>query len=112
MLLTVTTEEWMMRKTTKSRGEKIDKEIKCATRKHYSSEEKIRIVLENRHGEVVVIEVQSSATVSAGDFSRMRELADARGKKFVQCMVLYDRDQVVPFKKMFAAQLSCLWSGK
>ena len=36
-----------MRKTTKSPGEKIVKDIKRATRKHYSSEEKIRIVLEN-----------------------------------------------------------------
>jgi len=34
-----------MRKTTKSLGEKIVKDIKLATRKHYSSEEKIRIVL-------------------------------------------------------------------
>jgi hypothetical protein len=33
-----------MRKTTKSPGEKIVKDIKRATRKHYSSEEKIRIV--------------------------------------------------------------------
>ncbi|MEP0570841.1 MAG: hypothetical protein ABJN22_03375 [Litorimonas sp.] len=32
-----------MRKTTKSPGEKIVKDIKRATRKHYSSEEKIRI---------------------------------------------------------------------
>ena len=35
-----------MRKTTKSPGEKIVKDIKRATRKHYSSEEKIRIVLD------------------------------------------------------------------
>ncbi len=35
-----------MRKTTKSSGEKIIKDIKRATRKQYSSEEKIRIVLD------------------------------------------------------------------
>ena len=35
-----------MRKATKSPGEKIVKDIKRATRKHYSSEEKIRIVLD------------------------------------------------------------------
>ena len=39
-----------MRKTTKSPGEKIIKDIKRATRKHYSSEEKIRIVLEGLRG--------------------------------------------------------------
>ncbi|MCI2399245.1 hypothetical protein [Aliiroseovarius subalbicans] len=40
-----------MRKTTKSPGAKIVKDIKRATRKHYSSEEKIRIVLDGLRGE-------------------------------------------------------------
>ena len=35
-----------MRKKTRSAGEKIVKDIKRATRKHYSSEEKIRIILD------------------------------------------------------------------
>ena len=34
LLLIVTTEEWTMRKTKKSPGEKIVKDIKRATRKH------------------------------------------------------------------------------
>ena len=51
MLLIVATEEWTIRKTTKSPGEKIVKDIKRATRKHYSSEEKIRIVLDDLRGE-------------------------------------------------------------
>jgi len=42
-LLIVTTEEWTMRKITKSLGEKIVKDIKRATRKRYSLEEKSRI---------------------------------------------------------------------
>jgi transposase len=37
--------------TRKSPGEKIVKDIKRATRKHYSSEEKIRIVLDGLRGE-------------------------------------------------------------
>ncbi len=40
-----------MRKTAKSPGEKIVKDIKRATRKQYSSEEKIRIVLDGLRGE-------------------------------------------------------------
>ncbi|MDH5451928.1 MAG: hypothetical protein OEX14_01130 [Paracoccaceae bacterium] len=40
-----------MRKTTKSPGEKIVKDIKRATRKHYSSEEKFRIVPDGLRGE-------------------------------------------------------------
>ena len=45
----VTTEEWNMRQTTETRtspGEKMVKDIKRATRKHYSFEEKIRMVLD------------------------------------------------------------------
>ena len=38
--------------TTKGPGEKIVKDIKRVTRKHYSSEEKIRIVLDGLRGEV------------------------------------------------------------
>ena len=71
----------------------------------------VDIVLENRRGEVVGIEVKSSATVSANDFSGMRKLADACGEKFVQGMVLYDHDQIVPLgENMFAAPLSFMWS--
>jgi len=87
-------------------------EQRC-TFSHFRDKDKneVDIVLENRRGEVVGIEVKSSATVSAGDFSGMRKLADACGKKFAQGMVLYDHDQVVPFgENMFAAPLSCLWA--
>jgi transposase len=58
--LIVTTEEWKMRQTSgtrKSPGEKIVKEIKRATRKQYSSEEKIRIVLDGLRGEGSIAEV-------------------------------------------------------
>lgn len=81
---------------------------------HFRDKDKneVDIVLENRSGKVVGIEVKSSATVTAADFSGMRKLADACGEKFVQGMVLYDHDQVVPFgETMFAAPLSTLWSA-
>ena len=45
--LIVTTKEWTTRKTIKSPDEKIVKDIKWATRKQYSAEEKIRILLKN-----------------------------------------------------------------
>ncbi len=80
---------------------------------HFRDKDKneVDLVLENRRGEVVGIEVKSSATVSAADFSGMRKLAEACGKKFRQGLVLYDHDKVVPFgENMFAAPLSCLWS--
>lgn len=82
---------------------------------HYRDKDKneVDIVLENRRGEVVGIEVKSSATVSSSDFSGMRKLAEACGDKFIQGLVLYDHDQVVPFaENMLAAPLSSLWSSK
>ncbi len=62
---------------------------------HFRDKDKneVDIVLENRRGEIVGVEVQSSATVSAGDFSGMRKLAEACGKKFVQGLILYDHDR-------------------
>ncbi len=89
-------------------------EQRC-TFSHFRDKDKneVDIVLENRRGDVVGIEVKSSATVSAGDFSGMRKLAGACGERFVQGMVLYDHDQVVPFgENMFAAPLSCLWGDE
>ena len=46
-----------MRKKTKSPGEKTVKDIKRETRKQYSSEEKIRIVLDGLHGEDSIAEL-------------------------------------------------------
>jgi transposase len=46
-----------MRKATKSPGEKIVKDIKRATRKRYSSEEKIRIVLGGLRSEDSIAEL-------------------------------------------------------
>ncbi|WP_171182228.1 ATP-binding protein [Ruegeria sp. HKCCD8929] len=72
----------------------------------------VDIVLENSRGEIVGIEVKSSATVTSSDFSGMRKLAEACGDKFVQGLVLYDHDQVVPFAdNMFAAPISCMWAA-
>ena len=46
-----------MRKTTKSPGEKIVKDMKRGTRKHYSSEAKIRIVLDGLRGKDSIAEL-------------------------------------------------------
>lgn len=82
---------------------------------HFRDKDKneVDVVIENRRGEVVGIEVKSSATVSASDFSGMRRLAEACGDRFVQGIVLYDHDQIVPFaENMRAVPISCLWSSK
>ena len=41
----------------------------------------------------------------------MRRLAEAGGDRFVQGLVLYDHDRIVPFgDRMFAVPLSALWA--
>ena len=55
-----------MRTTTKSPGEKIVKDIKRATRKHYSSEEKIRIILDGLRGEDSIAELCRREGISQG----------------------------------------------
>ena len=55
-----------MRKTTKSPSEKIVKDIKRATCKHYLSEEKIRIVLDGLGGEDSIAELCRREGLSQG----------------------------------------------
>ena len=65
-----------MRQTTgmsKSHGEKIVKDIKRATRKHYSSEEKIRIVLEGLRGEDRIAELCRREDISQGIYYKCSE---------------------------------------
>ncbi len=81
---------------------------------HYRGKERheVDIVLEDRRGRVVGIEIKASATVTAADFKGMRMLAEECGDGFVLGLVLYDSAVTVPFAdRMFAAPLSGLWSG-
>ncbi|WP_435169879.1 ATP-binding protein [Falsirhodobacter sp. 1013] len=71
----------------------------------------VDIVLETRRGTVAGVEIKASATVRAEDFKGLRKLATALEDRFVQGVVLYDGDRVVPFgEKLFAVPLSSLWS--
>ena len=57
LLLIVTAKEWTMRKTSKSRGEKNVKDIERATRKHHSSEDKIKMLLDGLRCEECISEL-------------------------------------------------------
>ena len=70
-----------MRKTTKSPGEKIVKDIKRATRKHYSSEEKIRIVLDGLRGEDSIAELCRREGISQGIYYKWSKDFMEAGKK-------------------------------
>ena len=70
-----------MRKTTKSPGEKIVKDIKRATRKHYSSEEKIRIVLDGLRGEDSIAELCRREGISQGIYYKWSKEFMEAGKR-------------------------------
>jgi predicted AAA+ superfamily ATPase len=71
----------------------------------------VDIVLERDDGMIIGIEVKASASVTTADFSGVRKLMEACGKKFAFGIVLYDGDTVVPFGQgVAAAPISCLWN--
>lgn len=80
---------------------------------HFRDKERneVDIVIEDRRGRVVGVEVKASATVSRKNFSGLHRLATACGDRFILGLVLYDHDRTVPFgDRMVAAPVSILWS--
>lgn len=74
--------------------------------------DEVDLVLEDRHGRVIGIEVKASATVRAQDLRGLRQLQDAVGDKFVHGLVLHDHDRITPFdEKLHAAPVSLLWQA-
>ncbi len=67
-----------MRKTTKSPSEKIVKDIKRATRKLYSSKEKIGILLDGLRGEDSIAELCRREGISQGVYYKW-------SKDFMDC---------------------------
>lgn len=72
--------------------------------------DEVDVVLEDRQGRVIGIEVKSSATVRATDLRGLRQLQAAVGDKFVQGLLLHDHDRITPFdERLHAAPISMLW---
>ena len=69
--------------TRKSPGETIVKDIKRATRKHYSSEEKIRIVLDGLRGEDSIAELCRREGISQGVYYKWsKDFMEAGKRRF------------------------------
>ncbi|MGS1097293.1 ATP-binding protein (plasmid) [Aquamicrobium terrae] len=80
---------------------------------HYRTkdQDEVDIVIEDRRGRIIGIEVKASATVRRQDFRGLRQLQEATGDRFVRGLVLHDHDRVTPFgEKLQAAPFSVLWS--
>jgi len=71
----------------------------------------VDFVIEYLSGDVVGVEVKSSASLTGKDFTGLRKLASASGKQFKLGVVLYDGEHVAPFgDRMFAAPIAAAWS--
>lgn len=80
---------------------------------HYRTkdQDEVDVVMEDRRGRVIGIEVKASATVRQQDFRGLRQLQEATGDRFVRGLVLHDHDRVTPFgERLQAAPLSILWT--
>ncbi|MBI5096975.1 MAG: ATP-binding protein [Nitrospirae bacterium] len=70
----------------------------------------VDIVLEDPRGQVVGVEVKASTSVQERDFAGLETLAEAAGRQFLNGVVLYTGDTVVPFgKRLWAFPVSALW---
>lgn len=80
---------------------------------HYRTKDmdEVDVVIEDRRGRIIGIEVKASATVKSDDFRGLRQLQAAVGDRFVRGLVLHDHDRITPFaERLQAAPLSILWS--
>ena len=62
-----------------------------------ASGQEVDIVLEDRAGRVVGVEIKASATLGSKDVSGLQALAEAAGKNWVRGVVLYAGTEVIPF---------------
>jgi uncharacterized protein len=79
---------------------------------HYRTKDHVEVdvVLEDRRGRVIGIEVKAASTVRAEDFSGLRHLAERLGTDLLAGFVLYTGQQTLPFGPRFrAVPISALW---
>ena len=80
---------------------------------HYrdKDQKEVDLVIEDRRGKVVGIEVKANSTVTSKDFGGLRRLADDVGDRLVYGFVLYDHDRPVSFgERLVALPISSLWN--
>jgi uncharacterized protein len=71
----------------------------------------VDILLEDRMGRLVGIEVKASSNISGRDFNGLRSLMSLVPDKFVRGIVLYSGAEIVPFgANLLAVPLSGIWN--
>lgn len=79
---------------------------------HYRSHDgtEVDLILEDRSGAMVGIEVKASATVRAEDLRGLRRLAERTGERWVRGVLLYLGRDWVPFgERLDVLPVSALW---
>ena len=72
--------------------------------------QEVDVVMEDRAGNIIGVEVKASASVGANDFKGLRDLAATVAGKFRRGVVLYTGSESVPFGENFhALPISALW---
>lgn len=73
--------------------------------------QEVDIVLENRAGKVVGIEVKATATLGSNDVRGLQALSEAVGKSWIRGVVLYTGTETIPFAaNLHGVPLGRLWS--
>ena len=73
--------------------------------------QEIDLLLEDRRGRIVGIEIKAAASVYAADFKHLRYMADLLGKRFLRGIVLYTGEETVSFSPQFAVlPVTAIWS--
>jgi len=80
---------------------------------HFRSQagQEVDVVLEDRAGRVVGVEIKSAKSVGGHDFRGLQSLADASGDQFLRGVVLYGGREIVSFgSKFIAVPIDSLWN--
>ncbi len=71
----------------------------------------VDVVLEDRSGRIVGIEVKAGATLGTNDIKGMKALAEIAGKRFHRGIVLYGGQDTIPFgSRIHAMPINTLWA--
>jgi predicted AAA+ superfamily ATPase len=72
----------------------------------------VDLVIESTAGQLIGVEIKSSATVKASDLRGLKKLASVAGNQFKLGILLYDGTETMPLGDgLWAAPISTLWGN-
>lgn len=80
---------------------------------HYRDADQVEVdmIIENRAGDLLAIEVKGAATVTKSDLRGLKKLAQLAGDRFSGGILLYDGHEIMPLGTgLWAVPLSSLWA--